>query len=152
MKTAFSTPPAHARFNLPAYLGWGALYLALYWGVLKTAPTFNLSPLASIWFLPAGLNLALLVRFGPRYWPWMALGLVLAFIEFKPPGVSYAAFATPRAYLWPIAVLVNPGMAALIRRFAGAASLDWGLRSVVAFLAIITGGRFCSLSRFCRFI
>jgi signal transduction histidine kinase len=142
MKTAPSTPLPHARFNLPAYLGWGGLYLLLYWGVLKTAPTFNLSPLASIWFLPAGLNLALLVRFGPRFWPWLVLGSVLAFIEFKPPEVSYAAFATPRAYLWPIGAALNLGMAVLIRRFAGADSTAWGVRSVLAFLGIVTVGAF----------
>jgi len=142
MKIAPSTPLPRAGFSLPAYLGWGGLYLLLYWGVLKTAPTFNVSPLASIWFLPAGLNLALLVRFGPRFWPWLVLGSVLAFFEFKPPGVSYAAFATPRAYLWPVGVGFNLGMALLTRRFAGANSLTWGLRSVLAFLGIVTVGAF----------
>ncbi|KJV08410.1 hypothetical protein VZ95_17990 [Elstera litoralis] len=125
-----------------AFFGWGALYLLLYWALAKTAPLFGVSPLASVWFLPAGLNLALVVRFGPRFWPWLVLGLVVAFIEFKPPGVSYAAFATPRVYLWPLAVGSNLAMALLIRRFAGADSSAWGLRSVLAFLGSAASGAF----------
>lgn len=145
------------RLSVFPWFGWGCAYLLAWWGLAQLAPLFQMSPLASVWFLPAGLSLAVMVRFGPGFWPWLAAAWVIAFIEFKPPGVSYWAFANPRAYTSTLYLLAYIGMAILIRRFSPGGSQAWGLRAVLGFvgsaalgtalITLIVAGIYAALGR-----
>lgn len=121
-------------------IAWGSSYLLVWWGLSKLAPLFQMSPLASVWFLPAGLSLAAMVRFGPGFWPWVAAASLIAFIEFKPPGMSYWEFANPRAYTSLLPVLTYAGMAIVLRRGCPGGSQGWGVRAVLGFLATAAAG------------
>jgi signal transduction histidine kinase len=113
----------------------GAVYLALYvlldWGSYFFAYSVaGMTP----WNPQAGLSLALLLRYGLGFWPFVALGTVVAEIVVRGQD-AWPVLATLAA----IAALAYAAAAALLTRGLGVAFRAPTVRGAIAFMLVATG-------------